>query len=94
MSGEMIETVLRRVQTEIEDRRQQLQVDIDPRPMIVHGTPTRLQQIQVNLLTNAMKYTPPGGKIWLTRSSRERRDRVARARYRRRDPARNAAERL
>ncbi len=61
-----IETVLQVVQTDIEDHRHTLHVDIDPRPMIVHGDQTRLQQIQVNLLTNAIKYTPAGGEIWLT----------------------------
>jgi two-component system CheB/CheR fusion protein len=33
-------------------------------PMLVEGDPDRLQQIQVNLLMNAAKYTPAGGKVW------------------------------
>ncbi len=63
---EAIHPVLEVIQREIEQRGQTLQVDIDPRPMVVDGDLTRLQQIQVNLLTNAVKYTPAGGKIWLT----------------------------
>lgn len=35
-------------------------------PLLVEGDPTRLQQIQVNLLLNAAKYTPPGGRVWHT----------------------------
>lgn len=33
-------------------------------PLPVDGDPARLQQLQVNLLMNAAKYTPAGGKVW------------------------------
>ncbi len=62
---ESIETVLTTVRNKVQQRKQDLQVDVDPRPMMIHGDATRLQQIQANLLTNAIKYTPPGGKISL-----------------------------
>lgn len=47
-------------------RNQQLSVDLPEEPVYVEGDPVRLQQIQVNLLTNASKYNSDGGKIWLT----------------------------
>jgi two-component system CheB/CheR fusion protein len=50
----------------LDGRQVQLIVNLPPGPVCVEGDPARLQQIQVNLLNNAVKYTPDGGKIWLT----------------------------
>jgi two-component system CheB/CheR fusion protein len=37
--------------------------DVSHAPLWVNGDPTRLQQIHVNLLSNAAKYTPSGGAV-------------------------------
>ncbi|MFN7917365.1 MAG: PAS domain-containing protein [Vicinamibacterales bacterium] len=42
--------------------RHTLDVHVPP-SLIVYGDPTRLTQLMVNLLTNAAKYTPLGGRI-------------------------------
>ena len=44
-------------------RRLKLHVELPETPLWIEGDPARLQQIQVNLLTNSVKYTPPGGEI-------------------------------
>jgi len=50
----------------IEERGHRLTVDLPAQPVPVEGDRTRLIQVLVNLLNNAAKYTPPGGRIGLT----------------------------
>ncbi len=50
----------------IEAQGHELTVSLAPGPLVVLADPTRLEQILVNVLNNAAKYTPPGGRIDLT----------------------------
>jgi two-component system CheB/CheR fusion protein len=45
------------------ERNTRLTADMGDAPLPVNGDPARLQQIQANLLSNASKYTPPGGQV-------------------------------
>jgi PAS domain S-box-containing protein len=48
------------------ERRHDLRVTLPDAPLWVHVDAARIEQVLVNLLTNAAKYTDPGGAITLT----------------------------
>jgi signal transduction histidine kinase len=50
----------------IDERRHDLTVTLPPSPLWVSADPARLAQILANLLNNAAKYTPEGGRITFT----------------------------
>lgn len=60
--AEAIETV----QPQMDKRHQELQISLPEESIELEADPTRLEQILLNLLTNAAKYTDAGGRIGLT----------------------------
>ena len=50
----------------VEANRHQLEVELPGQPIPVRGDLHRLTQVLGNLLNNAARYTPRGGRIWVT----------------------------
>jgi signal transduction histidine kinase len=50
----------------LDERHQELIVSLPPGPLYLESDPTWIRQVLVNLLTNAARYTEPGGHIRLT----------------------------
>jgi PAS domain S-box-containing protein len=55
----------RAVRPLVDEQHQELNVTVPDQPLLLDADPTRLEQILSNLLINAARYTPHGGKIWL-----------------------------
>ncbi|HSN98182.1 MAG TPA: chemotaxis protein CheB [Candidatus Nanopelagicales bacterium] len=73
------EAALQAVRPLVESKQLHLSADLDTGPVAVSGDLHRLQQVQSNMLTNAAKFTEPGGKVWLS-VHREGREAVIRVR--------------
>jgi CheY-like chemotaxis protein/anti-sigma regulatory factor (Ser/Thr protein kinase) len=60
---QIVAEALEVVASMLEERRHHLEVDIKPPSLVMVGDERRLVQAVTNLLTNAVKYTDPGGSI-------------------------------
>ena len=62
----IVERAVETVRPLMDQRRHELTVSLPPQPIWLYADAARLEQVVVNLLTNAAKYTDEGGHIWLT----------------------------
>lgn len=67
--GQVLDKAVEMESLLVEQRGHRLEVEIE-RELVWEGDPVRLAQVVSNLLTNAARYTEPGGQLWL----RARRD--------------------
>ncbi len=64
--NQIVRDAIEAVTLQISKRSHSLHVDVPHEQLWVEGDPTRLEQVVVNLLNNAAKFTPSGGNICLT----------------------------
>jgi signal transduction histidine kinase len=63
----------------MQERHHRMSASLPDAPLLLQADPGRLEQVFVNLLSNAAKYTNPGGRIWLS-AEREQGEAVVRIR--------------
>ncbi|MFN7930721.1 MAG: response regulator [Blastocatellia bacterium] len=69
--AEVIEAAVNSARPAATARNIQLEVAIDPLPAPFQGDPDRVQQIVWNLVANAIKFTPPSGRVSVRLKQRE-----------------------
>jgi signal transduction histidine kinase len=61
--GHLVRDAAESIETAVRERAQQLTISSPAAPLMVSVDISRMRQVMVNILSNAMKYTPTGGAI-------------------------------
>ena len=64
--SEAIRSAVEQVQPAATERGLTIAMNIPASPRVLHADAERLQQVLANLLLNAVKFTPPGGRVEVT----------------------------
>ena len=64
--GDVVQHAADQVEPLAERKGQRLHLDVPPAPCYLNADSTRVEQVVLNLLANAVKYTPPEGTLGVT----------------------------
>jgi PAS domain S-box-containing protein len=66
----LLHRVVKMIRPRFDERLLEFEVSFPAEPIRLDADPTRLEQVLWNLLSNAAKYTDPGGRVWLIAEGR------------------------
>jgi signal transduction histidine kinase len=64
-ASSIVQGAIEKARPLITSHRHTLKLDVSPEPMPLNVDPVRIEQAMANLIINAAKYTPDGGKIFV-----------------------------
>jgi signal transduction histidine kinase len=71
MAATLLDYVVDEWRTHAEVRDVRLETDVDPRSLVLHADEERLRQVVANLVANAIRHSPRGGRVLLRASRRD-----------------------
>ena len=64
--GEVLEECALMTRSKFEEKQQELRLDMNGKPIQISVDRDKMKQVIINLLSNATKYTPAGGKVTIS----------------------------
>jgi len=69
--AKLVERALETVRPMIDELGHEVSIGVEPPDLATEADPARLEQVLENLLSNAAKYTPPGGRVTIDAGQRD-----------------------